>query len=114
MQRLSRSAKAIIANCCALAATRWARRCPTKPTSSSPCPVGREGGERLVDLPNRICEQRTVRGEQAYNYGLKSRAQHHHCLGYGPYSVDLDGLEALRKEYSRRVRPITSLPIYVK
>ncbi len=65
-------------------------------------------------LPNRICRQQTVRGEQAYLYGFKARAQQHHCLGYGTFSVNLDALEPRRKEYSRRVRPITNLPLYVK
>ena len=63
---------------------------------------------------NRICHNETVRGERAYLYGLKARAQRHHCLGYGTFSVELDALESLRKEYSRRVQPITYLPLYVK
>ena len=67
-----------------------------------------------MTLPNRIVHRQTVRGEQAYVYGLKARAQQHHCLGYGTFCVDLENLEALRKEYSRRVRPITYLPLYVK
>jgi pyruvate/2-oxoglutarate dehydrogenase complex dihydrolipoamide acyltransferase (E2) component len=67
-----------------------------------------------MDLPNRICHSEAVRGERAYVYGLKARAQRHHCLGYGTFAVDLEALESLRKEYSRRVRPITYLPIYVK
>jgi pyruvate/2-oxoglutarate dehydrogenase complex dihydrolipoamide acyltransferase (E2) component len=67
-----------------------------------------------VDLPNPIAQQQTLRGESAYLYGLKSRALRHHCLGYGTFSVDLDALEPLRKEYSRRIRPITYLPLYVK
>ena len=65
-------------------------------------------------LPNRIRHRQTVRGEQAYVYGLNARAQRHHCLGYGTFAVDLENLEALRKEYSRRIRPITYLPLYVK
>jgi pyruvate/2-oxoglutarate dehydrogenase complex dihydrolipoamide acyltransferase (E2) component len=67
-----------------------------------------------VDPPNRIDRQQTVRGQQAYVYGFKARAQQHHCLGYGTFSVDLDALEPLRKEYSRRIRPITNLPLFVK
>jgi pyruvate/2-oxoglutarate dehydrogenase complex dihydrolipoamide acyltransferase (E2) component len=67
-----------------------------------------------MKLPNRILRRQTVRGEQAYIYGLKARAQKHHCLGYGTFAVELENVETLRKEYSRRVRPITYLPIYVK
>jgi pyruvate/2-oxoglutarate dehydrogenase complex dihydrolipoamide acyltransferase (E2) component len=67
-----------------------------------------------MDLPNRICHSEPVRGERGYVYGLKARAQRHHCLGYGTFSVDLKALEPLRKEYSRRIRPITYLPLYVK
>ncbi len=65
-------------------------------------------------LPNRITHATPVRGEQAFVYGLKARARRHHCLGYGTFAVDLSALGALRKEYSRAVRPITYLPIYVK
>jgi pyruvate/2-oxoglutarate dehydrogenase complex dihydrolipoamide acyltransferase (E2) component len=67
-----------------------------------------------MELPNRIESSQRLRGEQAYVYGLKARAKNHHCLGYGTFAVDVDGLEPLRKEYSRRIRPITNLPIYVK
>jgi pyruvate/2-oxoglutarate dehydrogenase complex dihydrolipoamide acyltransferase (E2) component len=67
-----------------------------------------------MDIPNRIVTDRTVRGEEAYIYGLKARAQRHHCMGYGTFSVELDTLEGLRREYSRAIRPITTLPIYVK
>jgi len=66
------------------------------------------------DLANRICRDQTVRGEQAYLYCLKARAQRHHCLGYGTFSVDLACLERHRKQYSRLVRPITYVPLYVK
>jgi hypothetical protein len=67
-----------------------------------------------MDLPNRICHDQAVHGEQAYIYCLKDRAKRHHCLGYGTFSVNLDSLERHRKEYSRRVRPITYVPLYVK
>jgi pyruvate/2-oxoglutarate dehydrogenase complex dihydrolipoamide acyltransferase (E2) component len=67
-----------------------------------------------MEAGNRICRSETVRGERAYVYGLKARAQRHHCMGYGTFSVEMDTLESLRKEYSRRVRPITYLPLYVK
>jgi len=66
------------------------------------------------DLANRICRNQTVRGEQAYVYCLKARAQRHHCLGYGTFSVDLTCLERHRKQYSRRVTPITYVPLYLK
>lgn len=63
---------------------------------------------------NRIVRRETVRGERAYIYGLKQRAQMHHCMGYGTFSVDMEPVEALRREYSRRIRPITYTPIWVK
>ena len=65
-------------------------------------------------VSNRILRVRRVRGEEAYIYGLKERAKRHHCLGYGTFSVDLTALEALRRQYSRTVRPITSVPVYIK
>ena len=67
-----------------------------------------------MELPNRICRSQAVSGELAYIYGLKARAKRHHCIGYGTFSVDLEALEPLRKEYSRRFKPITYLPIYIK
>lgn len=67
-----------------------------------------------MKVGNRICRDQSVRGEQAYIYCLKARAKRHHCLGYGTFSVDLDPVERYRKEYSRRVRPITYVPLYVK
>jgi len=67
-----------------------------------------------MTLPNRIIQETPVRGEQAFVHGFKARARRHHCLGYGTFAVDVDSLGALRKEYSRAVRPITYLPIYVK
>jgi pyruvate/2-oxoglutarate dehydrogenase complex dihydrolipoamide acyltransferase (E2) component len=65
-------------------------------------------------MPNRIIHETPVRGEQAFVYGFKARARRHHCLGYGTFAVDVGSLGALRKQYSRAVRPITYLPIYVK
>ena len=53
-------------------------------------------------LPNRIAQETPVRGEQAFVYGFKARAQRHHCLGYGTFSVDVGSLGDFRKEYSRR------------
>jgi pyruvate/2-oxoglutarate dehydrogenase complex dihydrolipoamide acyltransferase (E2) component len=67
-----------------------------------------------TDLPNRVIRDRRVQGEEAYVYGLKARARRHHCLGYGTFSVELDDLESLRKQYCRTVRPITAVPIYLK
>jgi pyruvate/2-oxoglutarate dehydrogenase complex dihydrolipoamide acyltransferase (E2) component len=67
-----------------------------------------------MNLPNRILRREVLRGERAYVYAFKDRARRHHCLGHGTFSVDLERLERLRKEYSRRVRPITNLPLYVK
>ncbi len=65
-------------------------------------------------LPNPIAESRTVRGEEAYIYGFKSRAQHHHCLGYGTASLEVSELLRLHKQYCRAVRTITLVPIYAK
>ena len=67
-----------------------------------------------MDTTNRISDSQTIRGEQAYAYALKDRAKRHHCLGYGTFSAELDTLEALRRQYSRAVRPITHLPLYIK
>jgi pyruvate/2-oxoglutarate dehydrogenase complex dihydrolipoamide acyltransferase (E2) component len=67
-----------------------------------------------MQAPNRISGERTLQGEEAYIYGLKARAQRHHCLGYGTFSVELDRLEHLRKRYARERTPITFLPLYVK
>jgi pyruvate/2-oxoglutarate dehydrogenase complex dihydrolipoamide acyltransferase (E2) component len=64
--------------------------------------------------PNPIASQRTLRGEEAYVYGLKARARDHHCLGYGTFSVDLERPEQVRRRYSREKAPITMLPLYVK
>jgi pyruvate/2-oxoglutarate dehydrogenase complex dihydrolipoamide acyltransferase (E2) component len=67
-----------------------------------------------MDLPNGIRRVEPVKGERAYMYGFKERARRHHCIGHGTFPVEVDRLESLRKEYSRRVRPITYLPLYVK
>ena len=67
-----------------------------------------------MDDPNRICHNETVRGEQAVVYCLKDRAKQNHCLGYGTFSVDLESLERHRKQYSRIIGPITTVPLYVK
>jgi pyruvate/2-oxoglutarate dehydrogenase complex dihydrolipoamide acyltransferase (E2) component len=67
-----------------------------------------------MELINRICRSQRLGGELAYIYGLKARAKNHHCLGYGTFTVDVDALESLRKDYSRRIQPITYLPLYVK
>jgi pyruvate/2-oxoglutarate dehydrogenase complex dihydrolipoamide acyltransferase (E2) component len=67
-----------------------------------------------MDRPNRVVRSVPLRGEQAFVYGFKERAQRHHCLGYATFAVELDRLEPLRKLYSRQVRPITYLPVYVK
>lgn len=67
-----------------------------------------------MEATNRVCWSQPLRGEPAYIYCLKARAKRHHCLGYGTFSVDIDSVERYRKEYSRRVRPITYVPIYVK
>jgi hypothetical protein len=67
-----------------------------------------------METPNPIRQNRNVFGEQAAVYCFKARAQRHHCLGYGTFSVDHDSLERYRKEYSRSVRPITYVPLYVK
>jgi pyruvate/2-oxoglutarate dehydrogenase complex dihydrolipoamide acyltransferase (E2) component len=50
----------------------------------------------------------------AYVHGLKQRAQRHHCVGYGVFRVNVEEMDRLRREYSRRVAPITSLPIFIK
>ena len=67
-----------------------------------------------MSLPNRICQSRPVRGEEAFVYGFKARAKQHHCLGYATFSVEVEELARLRKAYSRAIAPITNLPLYVK
>ena len=68
----------------------------------------------MTDTANLIRSNQKVFGEQAAVYCLKARAQRHHCLGYGTFCVDHDALERHRKRYSRTVRPITYVPLYVK
>jgi pyruvate/2-oxoglutarate dehydrogenase complex dihydrolipoamide acyltransferase (E2) component len=63
---------------------------------------------------NSIAQSTPVTGLAAYAHGLKQRAQRHHCVGYGVFRANVETLARLRREYSRRVRPITSLPILVK
>lgn len=64
--------------------------------------------------PNRIRSTEPIRGQSAYLYAFKDRARKHHCPAHGTFSVELTELEALRKEYSRRVRPVTYVPLYLK
>ena len=51
---------------------------------------------------------------ETYMYGLKKRAQEHHCIVHGTFPVDLTAIAALRKRYSRAVRPVTLLPFFIK
>ena len=64
--------------------------------------------------PTGISHSEPVTGVSAYVYGFKARAQRHHCLGYGTFTIRAEQLEALRKEYSRRIQPITYVPLLVK
>jgi pyruvate/2-oxoglutarate dehydrogenase complex dihydrolipoamide acyltransferase (E2) component len=63
---------------------------------------------------NSIAQSAPVTGLGAYGHGLKQRAQRHHCVGYGVFRANVEEMVRLRREYSRRVRPITNLPILVK
>jgi len=63
---------------------------------------------------NPIASVRPLRGEEAFVYGLKERAKRNHCLAYGTFSVELERLESLRKEYSRAIAPITNVALFVK
>ena len=67
-----------------------------------------------MSRPNPIRNERPLRGEEAFVYGLKYRAKHQHCLGYGTFSLQVDRLEILRKQYSRVVTPITYVPLFIK
>jgi pyruvate/2-oxoglutarate dehydrogenase complex dihydrolipoamide acyltransferase (E2) component len=67
-----------------------------------------------VTTNNSIAQSTPVAGLAAYAHGLKRRAQEHHCVGYGVFRVNVEEMARLRHEYARQVRPITSLPIYVK
>lgn len=51
---------------------------------------------------------------ETYMYGLKSRANLHHCLGNGMFPVDATELCAIRKQYSQQIRPVTLTPFFVK
>ena len=63
---------------------------------------------------NSIAEISSFKGESAYVYGLKARAQRHHCPGYGTFDVMLPELERQKKLYCRASGPITNTAIYVK
>jgi len=67
-----------------------------------------------MPIPNRILENKPLVGEDAFVYGFKDRARRQLCLGYGTFFIVVDRLDRWRKEYSRRISPITYLPIYVK
>jgi pyruvate/2-oxoglutarate dehydrogenase complex dihydrolipoamide acyltransferase (E2) component len=51
---------------------------------------------------------------ETYMYGLKKRAHEHHNLVFGTFPVDLTELTRLRKRYSKEVRAVTLLPLFVK
>src|SRR5439155_26631581 len=57
---------------------------------------------------------RFVRGEEGFVYGIKERAKQNHCLAYGTFSVEMERLESLRKEYSRAIAPITNVALFLK
>lgn len=65
-------------------------------------------------MKNQITKSESVRGEKAYVWALKHRALRHHALGYGTWSIDVGNLEKLRKAYSKEIKPITYVPIFVK
>jgi pyruvate/2-oxoglutarate dehydrogenase complex dihydrolipoamide acyltransferase (E2) component len=67
-----------------------------------------------VKTDNSIAQSTPLIGMGAYVHGLKQRAQRHHCVGYGVFRVNVEAMDRWRREYSRRVRPITTLPILVK
>lgn len=67
-----------------------------------------------MTAPARIEKSRPLVGVEAYVWAFKQRARTHHCIGYGTFQVEVDGLAALRKRYAREVKPITTLPIVVK
>ena len=68
----------------------------------------------MSDSENHVISNETLKGTQAYIHGFKGRAQKHHCLGYGIFRVDVEELASKRKAYSKKTRPITLLPIYIK
>lgn len=51
---------------------------------------------------------------ETYMYGLKSRAHLHHCLGNGIFPVELTKLSAVRRRYSKEMRPVTLTPFFIK
>jgi pyruvate/2-oxoglutarate dehydrogenase complex dihydrolipoamide acyltransferase (E2) component len=67
-----------------------------------------------MNEPSSIASVRPLRGEEAFVYGLKERAKENHCLAYATFSVEVEQLEVLRKQYSRTVTPITNVALYVK
>lgn len=67
-----------------------------------------------MNAKNTIVQNNPLVGLGAYLYGLKRRAQLHHCVGYGIFRADVEKMTKLRREYSRLVRPITTTPIFVK
>jgi len=67
-----------------------------------------------MNEPSSIASVRPLRGEEAFVYGLKERAKRNHCLAYGTFSVQMERLESLRKQYSRDIAPITNVALYVK
>lgn len=71
-------------------------------TATSPVPAG------VAFRSDRMTSMET------YLYGLKRRAHLHHCLVHGTFSVDLTELTALRKRFSKAIRPVTLLPFFVK
>jgi pyruvate/2-oxoglutarate dehydrogenase complex dihydrolipoamide acyltransferase (E2) component len=67
-----------------------------------------------MNSPSAIASVRPLRGEEAFVYGLKERAKRQHCLAYATFSIEMDRIEALRKQYSRVVTPITNVTLAVK
>ena len=51
---------------------------------------------------------------ETYMHGLKSRAQHNHCLGNGAFPVELTTLNDMRRQYSKAVQPVTLTPFFIK
>ena len=67
-----------------------------------------------MNEPSPVASVRSLRGEEAFVYGLKERAKQNHCLAYGTFSVEMERLESLRKEYSRAIAPITNVALFLK
>lgn len=57
---------------------------------------------------------RPLNSIETYIYGLKSRANLQHCLGHAMFPVDATELTAMRKRYSKQVRPVTKTSILIK